>query len=114
MRSNRVKILAWILSFLIAGLPFSSLAFAIEISPAQDSGKMPCHQKTDVMDHTACPETGLAACECCEYAAPVVLTFDGLSVDKILFVSSIYQEKLLVSVISQPQLPPFRPPRFSI
>lgn len=114
MRSNKSKILAWVLSFLIIGLPFSGLSFAKDISLAQDLKQMPCHQKTDGMNGQECPETGLSTCECCEYAAPAGLTFNSLSTDQILFISSIYQEKLLVSFISQTQAPPFRPPRFSV
>ena len=111
MNLDSKKILNLVLSLLIFMSAFSNVSFAE--NQTQDNS-MPCHHLTDGTQDQACPKSGENTCECCEFAMPVAITFSGLSADSVLFISGIFQEKNLPSYCSQPQLPPFRPPRFLV
>lgn len=113
MAFNVSKILAVFLCLLMVALPVSGNVLA-QYKPQDADSQMPCHQTDGKFFDQACPETGNHSCECCQFAMPATLSFNSLTAESILYLADILQEKYLQQYFSQPQSPPFRPPRFSV
>lgn len=107
------KFLVIFLCLLVMALPFSSIAIA-QYNPQQADSQMPCHQIAADQFEQACPETGSDSCECCQFAMPGTLMFNNPLTGAVLFNANVIQVIYLQQFISQPQIPPFRPPRFAV
>ncbi len=116
MNRSGQHFLAWLLSICMIIMPMSGIAHArmMPQPDSQDTSLMPCHQVAQDAQQQICPKTGKLGCNCCDYVMPAAgLTRINVSPEILLYVAMIYQEAAPDSLLSQPQVPPYRPPRLS-
>lgn len=113
MKNNGNTIWVVILSLVLLALPFSRIIQASTVQAVP--GSMPCHsvQADKENSEEVCPESGLTNCDCCEHIVPMGYAVEKKITPIRLGLFFYGQELSLQAILTQPQNPPYRPPRTS-